>query len=61
MGHPPAGGGLTGARPRVTNDPAVGMTLNLAQTDWPGRAGFEGNLSRVSGSYHARFLGGKDS
>ena len=37
------------------------MTLNIEQTDWPGRAGLERSLSRVSGNYHARFLGGKDS
>ena len=61
MGHQPAGRGLTGGMPRVTNDQEVGMTLNLEQTDWPGRAGLAGSLSRVSGNYHARFLGGKDS
>ena len=47
--------------PRVKTPMKDAMTFTNEQTDWPGRAGLEGSLSRVSGNYHARFLGGKDS
>ena len=40
---------------------AQAVRLTIEQTDWLGRAGLERSLSRVSGNYHARFLGEKDS
>jgi hypothetical protein len=47
--------------PGDTTPMKAAMTFNHEQTDWPGKAGLDWSLSRVSGNYHARFLGGKDS
>jgi len=59
-GDEPASRSLTRPVPR-TKTLLVAMTFNQEPTDRPGRAGLERNLSRVSGNYYARFLGGKDS
>lgn len=61
MGHESTNRSLTNQTPRVRTPIEVAMTFNHEQTDWPGRAGLERSLSRVSGNHHARFLGGKDS
>jgi hypothetical protein len=49
---------LTAWVPSAKTPMKVVMTFNHEQTDWPGRAGLEGSLSRVSGNYHARSLAG---